>query len=142
MVTLISGQPMHIRSGVDNSLTGVGWDRPDLVRSPYREHTSRDDFINAFFNTAAFTANQPGRYGNFGRNVFSGPASAATNISVVKTVPISERLGSVQFRSEFFNLFNSVNFGQPVLLLNNRNFGRIQTAGDPRIMQFALRYAF
>jgi hypothetical protein len=74
--------------------------------------------------------------------VFSGPASAATNISVVKTVPISERLGSVQFRSEFFNLFNSVNFGQPVLLLNNRNFGRIQTAGDPRIMQFALRYAF
>ena len=37
---------------------------------------NRDDFINAFFNPAAFTANAAGRYGNFGRNVFSGPASA------------------------------------------------------------------
>ena len=141
-VTLISGPPLTIRSGQDYSLTGVGWDRPDLVGSPYRAHSSRDDFINAFFNTAAFVANQPGRYGNFGRNVFSGPASAVTNLSVVKSFPISERLGKVQFRGEFFNLFNSVNFGQPVLLLNNRNFGRIQTAGDPRIVQFALRYAF
>jgi len=142
MVTLISGPPLHIRSGVDNSLTGVGWDRPDLVGSPYREHASRDDFINSFFNTAAFAANQTGRYGNFGRNVFSGPASAATNISVVKSFPFSERLGKAQIRGEFFNLFNSVNFGQPVVMLNNRNFGRIQSAGDPRIVQLALRYAF
>ena len=142
MVTLVSGPPIHIRSGVDNSLTGVGWDRPDLVGSPYRAHTSRDDFINAFFNTVAFAANQPGRYGNFGRNVFNGPASAATNISLVKSFPFSERFGKVQLRSEFFDLFNSVNFGQPVALLNNRNFGRIQAAGDPRIVQFALRYAF
>ena len=36
--TLLSGPPLHIRSGVDNSLTGVGWDRPDLVGVPYREH--------------------------------------------------------------------------------------------------------
>jgi len=142
MVSLVSGPPLHIRSGVDNSLTGVGWDRPDLVGSPYRDHTSRDDLINAFFNIGAFAPNQPGRYGNFGRNVFTGPASATTNISLVKSFPISERLGKVQFRSEFFNLFNSVNFGQPVVLLNNRNFGRIQSAGDPRILQFALRYAF
>ena|SRR6266498_95044 len=142
MVTLIGGPPLTIRSGQDYSLTGVGWDRPDLVGSPYRMHSSRDDFINSFFTTAAFAANQPGRYGNFGRNVFNGAASAATNLSVVKSFPISEHLGKLQFRAEFFNLFNSVNFGQPVLLLNNRNFGRIQTAGDPRIVQFALRYAF
>ena len=142
MVTLISGPPLHIRSGVDNSLTGVGWDRPDLVGDPYRAHSSRDDFINAFFNTAAFAPNQPGRYGNFGRNVFSGPASATTNISIVKGIPISERFGKAQIRGEFFNLFNSVNFGQPVLTLNNRNLGRIQSAGDPRIVQLALRYAF
>jgi hypothetical protein len=142
MVTLISGSPLHVRSGVDNSLTGVGWDRPDLVGDPGRAHTSRDDFINAFFNTAAFAANQAGRYGNFGRNVFSGPASANTDISLVKGVQLSERLGKVQFRAEFFNIFNSVIFGNPVSLLNNRNFGRIQAAGDPRIIQLALRYAF
>ena len=90
----------------------------------------------------SFAGNSAGRFGNFGRNVFSGPASASTNLAIVKSFPISERLGRVQFRSEFFNLWNSVNFGSPVLLLNNRNFGRIQTAGDPRIVQLALRYAF
>src|SRR5262249_27712186 len=110
-VTMISGPPLHIRSGVDNSLTGVGWDRPDLSGVPYRDHPSRDDFINSFFNTAAFAANAPGRFGNFGRNVFSGPASATTNLAIVKSFPISERFGKVQFRSEFFNLWNSVNFG-------------------------------
>ena len=141
-VTMISGPPLHIRSGVDNSLTGVGWDRPDLVGIPYRDHTNRDDFIASFFNTSAFAPNSQGKFGNFGRNVFSGPASASTNLAVVKSFPISERFGKVQFRGEFFNLWNSVNFGSPVLLLNNRNFGRIQTAGDPRIVQFALRYAF
>jgi hypothetical protein len=141
-VTMISGPPLHIRSGVDNSLTGVGWDRPDLVGIPYRDHSDRDDFIASFFNTSAFAGNSAGRFGNFGRNVFSGPASASTNLAIVKSFPISERLGRVQFRSEFFNLWNSVNFGSPVLLLNNRNFGRIQTAGDPRIVQLALRYAF
>src|SRR5262249_45035564 len=142
MLSLVSGPPLHIRSGVDNSLTGVGWDRPDLLGSPYRDHTSPDDFISTFFNIAAFTPNQAEPSCNFGRNVFSGPSSAGTNISLVKSFPISERLGKVQFRSEFFNLFNSVNFGQPVSLLNNRNFGKIQSAGDPRILQFAWRYAF
>src|SRR4029079_6172219 len=60
LATLISGAPIHIRSGVDYSLTGVGWDRPDLVSSPLRAFSSRDDEIRAFFNTAAFVANQPG----------------------------------------------------------------------------------
>jgi hypothetical protein len=60
----------------------------------------------------------------------------------VKGVPISERWGKMQFRAEFFNIFNSVNFGSPVALLNNRNIGVIQAAGDPRIIQLALRYAF
>lgn len=142
MVTLISGAPIHIRSGQDYSLTGVGWDRPDLVGIPLRSHLNRDNFISEFFNTAAFAPNQPGRYGNFGRNVFSGPAQANTDISLVKPFLISERLGRLQFRCEFFNLFNSVRFGQPVALLNNRNFGRIQSAGEPRIIQLAMRYTF
>jgi hypothetical protein len=142
MVTAISGPPLHIRSGVDYSLTGVGWDRPDLVGVPRRDHANRDDFIYPFFNPSAFVANQPGRYGNYGRNVISGPAQTNTDISVVKGFPISERWGKLQFRAEFFNAWNAVRLGSPVLLLNDRNFGRIQGAGDPRIVQLALRYAF
>ena len=141
-VTAISGPPLHIRSGVDYSLTGVGWDRPDLVGVPGRNHSSRDDFIYPFFNTAAFVANQAGKYGNFGRNVVSGPAQSDTDLSIVKGFPISERLGKLQFRAEFFNAWNAVRLGSPVLLLNDRNFGRIQSAGDPRIVQLALRYSF
>jgi len=60
----------------------------------------------------------------------------------VKSFRISERLGQVQFRSEFFNLLNQVNFGQPDGNFANRTFGQIQTAADPRIVQFALRYQF
>ena len=139
--TMISGPPLHIRSGQDYSLTGVGWDRPDLVGQPQRSHANRDDFIYPFFNTAAFVANRAGSFGNFGRNVFSGPAQADADVSLVKSFPISERWGKLQFRGEFFNVFNGVRLGSPVVLLNDRNFGRIQSAGDPRIVQLALRYA-
>lgn len=142
MVSLVSGAPIHVRSGQDYSLTGVGWDRPDLVGNPVRFHSNRDDLIQKFFNTSAFVANQPGQYGNVGRNLITGPAQATTDLSVVKSFAISEKLGKLQFRSEFFNLWNQVNFGQPEPRLNNRNFGRIQAAGDPRIVQFALRYLF
>jgi hypothetical protein len=63
MVRLSSGSPIHVRSGQDLSLSGVGWDRPDLVGDPVREHSSREDMILRFFNTAAFVPNQTGRFG-------------------------------------------------------------------------------
>jgi hypothetical protein len=49
---------------------------------------------------------------------------------------------NVQFRWEVFNLINHVNFNAPVTSLNSASFGQIQTAGDPRIMQFALKFTF
>ncbi len=97
--------------------------------------------IQQYFNTAAFVPNQPGRYGNAARNLFSGPNSSNTDLSLVKSFRVKET-HQIQFRSEFFNAFNQVNFGQPDGNLNNKTFGRIQTAADPRIVQFALRYQF
>ena len=58
------------------------------------------------------------------------------------TLRPGERFGKLQFRAEFYNSFNHVNFGGPTASLNNRNFGRILSAGSPRILQFALRYTF
>jgi hypothetical protein len=142
LISIASGEPVNVLAGRDASLTGVGFDRPNLVGDPVRSHSSRQDMIQNFFDTTAFVANQPGRYGTAGRNLFSGPASSITNLALTKNFRISERFGSIQFRSEFFNAFNQVNFGQPEARLNNRNFGRILTAGDPRIVQFALRYQF
>ena len=48
----------------------------------------------------------------------------------------------MQFRAEAFNVPNHMNPGNPVTAFNNINFGKIQTANDPRIMQFALKYVF
>ena len=49
---------------------------------------------------------------------------------------------NVQFRWEVFNVINHVNFNAPVSSLNSATFGQILTAGDPRIMQFALKFTF
>ena len=142
MVTYASGRPIHVLSGQDYSLTGVGWDRPNLVGDPVREHTSRADMIQKYFNTAAFAANLPGTYGNAARNLIFGPGQSTTDLSLVKSFPITERLGRIQFRAEFYNAWNQVNLGNPEARLNNRLFGQIQSAGDPRIVQLALRYQF
>ena len=49
---------------------------------------------------------------------------------------------NVQFRWDVFNVVNHVNFNAPITALNSASFGQIQTAGDPRIMQFALKFTF
>jgi hypothetical protein len=142
LVSIASGLPVGVVSNRDNSLTGVGFDRPDLVGDPVRSHSSRNDMIQQFFNVNAFVANRPGLYGTAGRNLFSGPAQSGTDLSLVKNFPISERAGRIQFRAEAFNAWNQVSFSQPEARLDNRNFGRIQSAASPRIFQLALKYLF
>ncbi|MEI9970549.1 MAG: hypothetical protein WDO73_00040 [Ignavibacteriota bacterium] len=65
-----------------------------------------------YFNPNAFVLPAPGTYGNVGRNVLIGPGLATTDFSVAKNTAITEKL-RVQFRSEFFNIFNRVNFASP-----------------------------
>ena len=142
MTSIVSGAPVNITTGVDASLTGVGNDRPDLIGNPVRSHSGTDDMLARFFDPAAFVSNQPGRYGNVGRNLINGVAQSSTDLALVKAFPIGDRFGKIQFRAEFYNALNQVNFGGPTASLNNRNFGRILSAGSPRILQFALRYTF
>ena len=97
--------------------------------------------------------------GNVGRNVLRGPRQTNVDFSVIKRFPLDEAK-SVEFRAEFFNLFNRVNFANPVSNLNavpstsiNANtgqitgdsgdFGRIiSTSNNPRLIQFALKLNF
>jgi hypothetical protein len=67
---------------------------------------------NQFFNPSAFVQPLPGTYGNAGRNILEGPGLAETDLSLTKKFSLSERL-SMQFHSEFFNLFNRTNFNNP-----------------------------
>ena len=142
MVSMSSGEPVNVVSGRDFSLTGVGFDRPNLVGDPVLEHSNNAEMVAKYFNTAAFVANEPGQYGNASRNLFSGPGYSATNLSLTKAFGLPSRLGKLQFRAEAFNVFNQVNFGAPEARLINPNFGRILTAGEPRIVQLALRWSF
>lgn len=148
IIGLSSGLPFLITTGSDASLTGVGYDRPNEVGNPHRSsYANRADELSQYFNTAAFVANSPGQYGNTGRNILSGPGLANVNLSLVRTFPLREHFGKLQFRSEIYNLFNHPNFAQPDGSLADKTFGVISATGpagiaDPRIMQFALRYEF
>jgi hypothetical protein len=65
-----------------------------------------------YFNPNAFVQPLPGTYGNVGRNVLTGPSLVETDASLTKLFSLSERL-NLQFRFEFFNLFNHTNFNAP-----------------------------
>jgi hypothetical protein len=67
---------------------------------------------NQYFNPIAFIQPLPGTYGNVGRNILEGPGLVTTDLSLSKVFRLSERL-NLQFRSEFFNLFNHTNFNTP-----------------------------
>ena len=99
--------------------------------------------LGGYFNTGCFTATMaPGDFGTTGRNILRGPAQQNVDISVIKYFPITERW-KLQFRSEFFNAFNTVSFANPVNLLSSANVGQIvATTTGPRVIQFALKLSF
>jgi hypothetical protein len=110
--------------------TGVGYDQtgnPSLFRN-----------TNAY---QSFMGQYPGTVGT--RGIVRGPGFFNLDLSISKTFTLHEN-HRMQFRAEAFNALNKVNFNAPnsLSLANPSTFGQITSAGDPRIMQFALRYEF
>jgi hypothetical protein len=137
-----SGLPFSVTSGVDNARSGTGGQLADLVADaslPGDRTTA--DAINQWFNISAFVPNALGTFGNSGRNAFRGPGYQSLDLGLHKTFNAQGR-AKVQLRIEAFNLLNDANFDLPTSSQNSGNFGKILTAGDPRIMQLALRFAF
>ena len=142
-MTARSGQPLNILSGVDTNVDGVTNDRPNLVANPFTAgDRSRAALIAQYFNTAAFANLPAGQlYGTLGRNALYGLEAVNWNVSAFKDIHIFER-AQMEFRTDFFNIFNQVNFGNPNLTVMSPNFGRITSAGAPRILQFGLKLLF
>lgn len=138
-----SGFPLNITSGTDNSFTGVGRDRADYLGGPAQLSYGRShaDMINMWFDTSQFTTNAVGTFGNAGRNNLRGPRFFNTDVALIKDTRIVES-ASMQFRAEAFNIFNNVNFNGPNTNRSSAQFGRITGAGDPRILQLALKLIF
>jgi hypothetical protein len=141
-----SGFPFTVRCGCDNSRTGVGGDTPDLIGDPHLPGgRDRSDLIAQYFNTSVFVPNAIGTFGSVGINSLRGPGLYNVDMAVGKkfTMPYAEK-HSLQFRVEFFNMLNQPSFSNPNANLAARGtFGRItSTASTPRVIEFALRYAF
>ena len=108
------------------------------------------DRLNQFFNTAAFVTSRSGTatfdpaapFGNTRRNLLFGPGQKNIDISLIKFLPFTERFKG-EFRAEFFNVFNWVNYANPGNLIGTPTFGRITSAAaGPRVVQFAFKLAF
>jgi Carboxypeptidase regulatory-like domain len=112
IVTLQSGLPFTPQLSYNPSNDG---DTRNPVRPSWNPNFTGPVILggpNEYFNPLAFTQPLSGTYGNVGRNVLQGPSLAQTDLSLSRRFALSERLG-LQFRAEFFNLFNRVNFNTP-----------------------------
>ena len=159
--SLNTGLPFTVYSGVQQTGAGsIGADRPDLIETPQLS-TGRsvpEDYFGRGANNASFfyipvnvtggTGPNQGRFGTLGRNSFRGPAFKNFDFSLIKDTPLGTRANgaermALQFRAEFFNLFNIVNFGLPANVIKGSGFGVIsKTANNSRQIQFSLKLIY
>ena len=160
ITTLTTGSPFSVYSGIQQTGAGAGGtDRPDQIGTPHfsTSRPVRDDYFGlgadnpSFFsipiNVPGGTGPNQGRFGTLGRNTFRGPGYHDFDIALIKDTPFGHRggaeLGTLEFRAEFFNIFNIVNFGLPSNILRGSGFGVIsKTAGTSRQIQFSLKIIY
>jgi hypothetical protein len=140
VTTLQSGLPQNITLAADIAGAGAGSQRPNLVGDPRAGVSGAQ-----FFNPAAFAVPTAGTYGNLGAYALFGPHTNNWDASVQKSFPIGEKV-KADFRAEFYDFpnhlsFFGVNTGS-FAASPPANFGQINSATDPRTLQFALRVSF
>lgn len=115
-----------------------GWSASDCGSGAI--HDAR---LRSYFDPTAFKLpTGAGNFGTTGRNICRGPAQVNVDLSVAKFFPVTESQ-RIEFRAEFFNAFNNVNFANPIAIASSKNFGNIvRTSTGPRVIQFALKYNF
>jgi hypothetical protein len=149
---------LNVTTGKDQSLTDLNNDRPDQVLQNVYANSSTPcpskPFCVAWINPAAFVPNPTGTYGNVGRNALRGPGNFTMDVSLSRVFKIRES-SKLETRADFFNILNRVNYTgaiSPAGLvsgfttlstgLNAGTFGQVQSAFDPRIIQFAMKLYF
>jgi hypothetical protein len=160
--SISSGLPFTVYSGIQQTGYGsMGVDRPDQIATPHLStaRPNREDYFGEGANNAADfffipihvpggTGPNQGRFGTLGRDTFRGPAFYDFDFALIKDTPMGHRSSGaervdLQFRSEFFNLFNIVDMGLPANVLTGSGFGEIsKTAGNSRQIQFSLKLIY
>ncbi|MFZ1971945.1 MAG: TonB-dependent receptor [Candidatus Acidiferrales bacterium] len=149
VMVLQSGLPITPVDTSAGSVFGniVGFTRAECTGANPASSGSLISRLNGFFNPAAFAAppviGDGTGFGSCGVGILRGPDQRNLDFAIHRIFSITER-NTIQFRAEFFNLFNTPNFGLPVTDHNaGPAFGVItSTVSNPRIVQFALKYQF
>jgi hypothetical protein len=150
ITTFMSGTPFTVYDSADVSfqggapeISGFSSSRPNLIGTPNAgPHTTAEWFDKSAFQRLIPVANGPTQlFGNEGRNLVQGPGYQQWDFSAFKKIPIRESR-SVQFRAEFFTVFNHPNFRLPNNDISSPNLGRISEARPGRLVQLALKFLF
>jgi hypothetical protein len=140
IITARSGSWLTVTTGTDRALNGQRFQEQ-------RVNQVSDDVYGAktlasYLNRAAFAQPALGTFGDHERASIRGPNFWTTNLAVSKLISFATAQ-SVELRIEAFNLLNHFNWGNPGTNFNAATFGRIQSIqGEPRIMQFGIKYGF
>jgi hypothetical protein len=149
---ITSGFPFFVISSTNNSgvtfnSNGFNYNRPGRICNGRLSNWT----VEKFFDTSCFVDAPAGQLGNSTRTPLFGPGFVNTDFSVIKNFPLPFREGAeLQFRAEFFNLFNHPQFYTPdgsggvgLQDVDSLTFGKIQqTVNNPRLIQFALKLRF
>ncbi|HVN93147.1 MAG TPA: carboxypeptidase-like regulatory domain-containing protein [Terracidiphilus sp.] len=143
-----SGFPVPLIDGFNQSGTTFNaggndnnYNRPNQVAScdPYKANHGMHQWINA----SCFVAPPPGELGNAARVPVVGPDFVNSDFSLIKDFALPREGMGLNFRAEFFNLFNHPEFGSPVNDINSPGFGEVNsTVNNPRLIQLALKLSF
>jgi hypothetical protein len=136
-----TGLPIVLSQSGDKSLTGVSWDVPIYNGAPLNLGANNPRSGLPYFNTAAFTREPLGTLNTATKYFFHGPGINNFDMSLLKETKITERT-SLEFRAEFFNVFNHAQFINPSGSVTAKTFGVITSARSPRIGQLALKLLF
>ena len=144
-----SGNPFSIFSSSDSGGTGLS-QRANYSPNPGQTPTIANPRIqtgptaNLFSNPVPPPAGSThGVIGNVARNSFIGPNYSKFDLSLIKRIPFGpEDRMRFTVRADFFNLFNRVNFNQPINTITDPRFGQSTEAGPGRIIQFVGRFEF
>jgi hypothetical protein len=141
-----SGFPVNLTEGDDRSLlgtlgSGIGGpvDEPNYLGGSL--HITDPRRSTTYFDTTQFTLEPLGMVGTANRRFFHGPGLNNFDMSLMKDLRITEHI-LMQFRAEFFNIFNHAQFNNPDGNINDGTFGEVLSARDPRIGQLALKLMF
>jgi hypothetical protein len=127
-------------SGNQTNAFTPGTLRADLIGKPELDSGQRS--LARWFNTAAFSAPGPFKFGTAGRGILFGPGMQNIDSSFTKSFAIRGEHTRVELRADFFNLFNHAKFGLPGHTTGVANFGVVNSASAGRSAQLAVRLEF